>query len=225
MIIGSLSLALLGPLIAGGIAAWATHSGWGLLNLFQAPIWIEFIIAFICLDFAIWYQHLLFHKFPWLWRLHSVHHADRDLDASSGVRFHPIEIMLSMLYKCVVVLLLGPSVLAVIVFEIILNATAIFNHANLSLPPWLDRILRKVIVTPDMHRVHHSVIPEESRKNYGFNFSFWDRLFQTYQEAPREGQIDMTLGLETAQTNGPQNLLWSLLFPFKGVDRHDEVVR
>lgn len=206
---------ILGPLIAVSVAAWASLSGWGLFNLVDWPIWVEFVIAFILLDLAIWYQHVLFHKIPLLWRLHSVHHADRDLDASSGVRFHPLEFLVSMLYKCGIVVLLGPSVLAVIVFEIVLNGTAIFSHANMKLPLWLDRILRKIIVTPDMHRVHHSVIMSESQKNYGFNFSFWDRLFKTYQSAPAEGQTGMTLGLDTAQTDGPKTLIWSLIFPFK----------
>ena len=215
VISGSLSLMILGPIIAVSVAAWAALSGWGLFNLLNGPIWLEFLIAFILLDLSIWYQHVLFHKIPILWRLHSVHHADRDLDASSGIRFHPLEFLVSMLYKCGIVLLLGPSVVAVIVFEIALNATAIFSHANMKLPVKLDRILRKVIVTPDMHRVHHSIIFSESQKNYGFNFSIWDRLFKTYQAAPSKGQTGMTLGLDTAQTDGPKTFIWNLIFPFK----------
>lgn len=211
---GSLSLQLLGPLIAVGVAAWASLNGWGLFNLLDWPNWLEFIIAFLVLDLAIWYQHVLFHKIPWLWRLHSVHHADRDLDASSGIRFHPLEFLVSMVYKCGIVLLLGPAVLLVVIFEIVLNATAIFNHANLALPIWLDKPLRKIIVTPDMHRVHHSIILSESQKNYGFNFSVWDRLFRTYQADPVKGQIGMTLGLETAQSDNTQKIGWSLILPF-----------
>ena len=212
---GSLSLMVLGPLIAVGVAAWASQNGLGLLNLVDWPVWMEFGLAFLVLDFIIWLQHVATHKIPVLWRLHKVHHADRDLDASSGVRFHPIEILLSMLFKCVMVLWLGPMVLAVLVFEIALNATAIFSHANLKLPIFLDKTLRKIIVTPDMHRVHHSVIMRESQMNYGFNFSFWDRLFRTYQSSPNQGQTGMTLGLEDAQTNATQRLGWSLWLPFK----------
>jgi sterol desaturase/sphingolipid hydroxylase (fatty acid hydroxylase superfamily) len=215
VVTGSLSLSLLGPLIAVGVAAWAIQNGWGVFNLLDWPFWVEFSLAFILLDFSIWFQHVLSHKIPILWRLHRVHHADRDLDASSGVRFHPLEILLSMIYKCGVVLLVGPAVLSLIVFEIILNATAIFNHANLALPKKLDNLLRKIIVTPDMHRVHHSIIMDESQKNYGFNFSIWDRLFRTYQARPVKGQIGMTLGLEQAQIPQTQNLLWSLVYPFK----------
>ncbi len=215
VISGSLSLMVLGPLLAVGVAAWASLNEGGLLNLVDWPVWLEFGIAFFVLDFTIWLQHVATHKIPLLWRLHKVHHADRDLDASSGVRFHPVEIFLSMLFKCLIVLWLGPMVLAVVVFEITLNATAIFSHANLKLPVFLDKSLRKIIVTPDMHRVHHSVILRESQKNYGFNFSFWDRLFGTYQPDPSKGQLGMTLGLEDAQVNATQQFGWSLWLPFK----------
>ena len=206
---------ILGPLVAVGVAAWASQNGWGVLNLVNLPVWVEFILAFLILDFAIWLQHVTTHKIPILWRLHKVHHADRDLDASSGVRFHPVEILLSMIFKCVIVLWLGPTVLAVVIFEVVLNATAIFSHANMKLPRRLDRVLRKLIITPDMHRVHHSVIMAESQTNYGFNFSFWDRLFATYQADPTEGQTGMTLGLKEAQVNATQKLGWSLYLPFK----------
>lgn len=214
VITGSLSLQLLGPLIAVGVAAWAVANGWGILNFINWPIWLEFMIAFIVLDWAIWFQHVLSHKIPLLWRLHSVHHADRDLDASSGIRFHPLEILFSMIYKCGIVLLLGPAIFAVIVFEIVLNATAVFNHANLALPAWLDKPLRKIIVTPDMHRVHHSIILSESQRNYGFNFSVWDRIFRTYQAEPVKGQLGMTLGLASEQSDQTQRIGWSLLLPF-----------
>lgn len=212
---GTLSLMILGPLIAVGVAAWANQNNWGILNLIDLPVWIEFLLAFLVLDFSIWLQHVATHKIPVLWRLHKVHHADRDLDASSGVRFHPIEILLSMLFKCIIVLWLGPMVVAVVVFEIVLNATAIFSHANLKVPGKLDQSLRKLIVTPDMHRVHHSVIMQESQTNYGFNFSFWDRLFGTYQSEPVKGQTKMTLGLHDAQGSETQTLKWSLWLPFK----------
>ena len=215
VISGTVSLMILGPLIAVGVAAWASQNGWGVLNLVDLPVWLEFLLAFLVLDFSIWLQHVATHKIPVLWRLHKVHHTDRDLDASSGVRFHPIEILLSMLFKCLIVLWLGPTVFAVIIFEIALNATAIFSHANLNLPRAMDRTLRKLIVTPDMHRVHHSVIMPESQTNYGFNFSFWDRLFGTYQSKPAKGQTDMVLGLEEAQVSATQSLGWSLWLPFK----------
>lgn len=212
---GSIGLMVLGPLVAVGVAAWARQNEWGVLNLVHWPVWLEFGLAFLVLDFSIWLQHVTTHKIPVLWRLHKVHHADRDLDASSGVRFHPIEILLSMLFKCVIVLWLGPTVLAVLIFEIALNATAIFSHANLKLPKGLDSALRALIITPDMHRVHHSVIMAESQTNYGFNFSFWDRLFSTYQAEPTNGQTGMTLGLKEAQTEKTQTIGWSLWLPFK----------
>jgi len=213
-VINGLVVRLLGPLIAIGIAAWAIQNEIGLFNRTDWPAWLEITLAFILLDFAIYLQHIATHKIPVLWRLHKVHHADRDLDATSGVRFHPIEILLSMIYKCGVVLLIGPAVLAVLIFEITLNASAIFNHANLKLPLWLDRVLRPLIVTPDMHRVHHSVFPSETDSNYGFNLSVWDRLCRTYKAQPKEGHDGMTIGLSDYQTKKPASLLWSLVLPF-----------
>ncbi len=218
-LINTLAIRLLGPIVALTVASWAAANNIGLFNLnfrnlTQWPFWFETITAFILLDFAIYLQHIATHKIPILWQLHKVHHSDRDLDASSALRFHPIEIMLSMIYKCALVLLIGPSVLVVLVFEIALNASAIFNHANLSLPQWFDKLLRIVIVTPDMHRVHHSVLPEETDQNYGFNFSLWDRLFQTYLPAPKAGHENMTIGLSEHQNDEPSNLFWSLKLPF-----------
>lgn len=213
-VIDGLAVRLLGPLVAIGIAAWAVQNNIGLFNLTALPLWLEITLAFILLDFTIYLQHVATHKIPLLWRLHKVHHTDRDLDATSAVRFHPIEIMLSMLYKCALVLLIGPAVLAVLIFEIVLNASAIFNHANLKLPLWLDRALRLLIVTPDMHRVHHSVISSETDSNYGFNLSIWDRLFRTYTAQPKSGHDNMTIGLSEYQSTKPANLLWSLVLPF-----------
>jgi len=213
-LINTIAVRLLGPIVALTAASWATANNIGLFNVTSWPLWIEITLAFIMLDFAIYLQHIVTHKIPILWRLHKVHHSDRDLDASSALRFHPIEIMLSMLYKCALVLIIGPAAIAVLIFEIVLNASAIFNHANLSLPLWLDKVLRRVIVTPDMHRVHHSIYPVETDKNFGFNFSIWDRLFKTYLAAPQAGHERMVIGLSEHQSEDPSGLVWSLKLPF-----------
>lgn len=218
-LIDTLAVRLLGPIVALAVAGWASIQGIGLFNLIDWPLWLEIILAFIIFDFAIYLQHVATHKIPILWRLHKVHHSDRDLDASSALRFHPIEIMLSMVYKCALVLLIGPAVLAVLIFEICLNASAIFNHANLALPLWLDKFMRALIVTPDMHRVHHSVIADETDRNYGFNFSFWDRIFRTYKAQPKAGHEDMIIGLSEYQSAAPANLIWSLKLPFAKPDK------
>lgn len=209
-ILGAVSV----PLVAVAAAVLAGEWGWGLLNNVSWPGWVEVIIALVVLDFAIWFQHLASHKVPLLWRLHRVHHADRDIDVTTALRFHPVEIALSMLYKVAWVLVLGPSALAVILFEIILSGCAMFNHANLDLPAWLDRALRTLVVTPDMHRVHHSVRRAEHDSNYGFNLSIWDRLFRTYTAQPAEGHQGMVIGLTPYQTEGPARLGWSLWLPF-----------
>ena len=213
-VIDSLAVRVLGPLTAIATALWASGKGIGLFNITDWPIWLEIAAAFILLDFAIYLQHILSHRIPLFWRLHKVHHTDRDLDASSAVRFHPAEIILSMIYKCSIVLLIGPAVFAVLIFEIVLNASAIFNHANLKLPLWLDKVLRIFIVTPDMHRVHHSVIEGETNRNFGFNFSIWDRIFKTYKAQPEGGHERMTIGLSEHQSLGPSKLWWSLKLPF-----------
>ena len=177
-------------------------------------MWAELILAVIILDGVIYLQHVLSHRIPVLWAFHKVHHTDRDLDVTSALRFHPIEILFSMAYKIIWVIALGPSVAAVIIFEVLLNGSAMFNHANLRLPLWLDKALRSVIVTPDMHRVHHSVIESETNSNYGFCLSLWDRLFRTYTPQPREGHDGMSLGLNEHQDKGPNSLSWSLALPF-----------
>jgi sterol desaturase/sphingolipid hydroxylase (fatty acid hydroxylase superfamily) len=210
-VMGSVVGALMAPVLAVAVAAWATANGWGLLNMLSINPWIEGLLAVILLDFAIWAQHVALHYVPWLWRLHRVHHTDRDLDATSGVRFHPVEIAVSLLWKALVILALGPSVLAVIIFEVVLNATAIFTHSNIALPPRLDRAMRRAVVTPDMHRIHHSVIERETNSNFGFNLSIWDRLFRTYRA---QAQGPLTLGLSEHQTDRPAGLLFSLLLPF-----------
>ncbi|MEM9046411.1 MAG: sterol desaturase family protein [Pseudomonadota bacterium] len=193
----------------------AQKQGWGLFNGLDWPLWLECLIVFVLLDFAIWAQHWASHQIPILWRLHRVHHADRDLDVSTAIRFHPIEIALSMGLKIGLVYLLGAPAVAVILFEVVLNAAAMFNHANIRLGSW-DRVLRKVIVTPDMHRVHHSIIRAEHDTNYGFNLSIWDRLFGTFTSEPKGGQLGMTVGLKEHQSQEPTRLLWSLKFPFLG---------
>lgn len=210
-VLGSLVGVIAAPILALSMAALAAQSGWGLFNMTTLPIWLEVALAVILLDFAIWAQHVAFHYVPWLWRLHSVHHTDRDLDATTGVRFHPVEIGLSLLWKAGVILALGPAVLAVLIFEIVLNAGAIFTHSNIALPPRLDRLARLIFVTPDMHRIHHSVIMQETNSNFGFNLSIWDRLLRTYR-AQNDGEL--TLGLSEHQNEQPAKLLTSLYLPF-----------
>lgn len=207
------ALAVFLPLLAVGAAVDAGANGWGLFNHLDWPTWIEITLAVLILDFAIWAQHLITHKVPILWRLHRVHHADRDFDVTTAIRFHPVEIALSMLLKIGLVYLMGPAALAVVLFEIILNGTAMFNHANLRMPLWLDRWLRLVLVTPDMHRVHHSIHRHEHDSNYGFSLSIWDRMFRTYVAQPGEGHDGMTIGLEW-QDDRPSRLGWSLWLPF-----------
>ncbi|MBN2631012.1 MAG: sterol desaturase family protein [Rhodobacteraceae bacterium] len=208
------ALAIFLPLLAVGAAADASAQGWGLLNQTAWPVWIEAVVAILILDFAIWAQHLITHKVPLFWRFHRMHHADRDFDVTTAVRFHPVEIAASMLLKIGIIYLLGPSAVAVLIFEVLLNGTALFNHANLRLPLWLDRMVRMVLVTPDMHRVHHSVHRHEHDSNYGFALSIWDRIFQTYRPQPEAGHDDMVTGLQW-QDDKPTKLGWSLLLPFR----------
>ncbi len=201
------------PLLAVGAALDAQAQGWGLFNAIDLPLWLEVVAVVLILDFAIWLQHLITHKVPILWRLHRVHHADVDMDVTTAIRFHPIEIALSMLLKIGLVYALGPAAIAVVIFEIVLNGTAMFNHSNLALPQWLDRLVRRVFVTPDMHRVHHSVHREEHDSNYGFSLSLWDRLFGTYIAQPAAGHEAMEVGLQW-QDDRPSKLGWSLALPF-----------
>ena len=207
-------VALALPALAAGAAFDAANQGWGFFNQFEAPICLEVLLAILIFDFAIWLQHLITHKVPILWRLHRVHHADRDMDVTTAIRFHPVEIALSMLLKIGLVYALGPSVLAIILFEILLNGTAMFNHANIRLPLALDVAIRRILVTPDMHRVHHSVHRHEHDSNYGFSLSIWDRMFGTYIAQPAAGHDDMTTGLEW-QDDRPSKLGWSLVLPFR----------
>ncbi|MDX5350023.1 MAG: sterol desaturase family protein [Paracoccaceae bacterium] len=207
------ALALALPILAVAAAVDAGRIGWGLFNALDWPAWVELVLAVLILDLAIWAQHLVTHKVPLFWRFHRVHHADRDFDVTTALRFHPVEIAASALLKVGVVYLIGPAALAVLVFEILLNATAMFNHANLRLPAWLDRLVRLVLVTPDMHRVHHSVHRAEHDSNYGFALSVWDRIFGTYVPEPKAGQREMTVGLEW-QDDRTMRLGWVLGLPF-----------
>ena len=208
-------LRLLFPTAALGTAALAEASGFGLLPASGLPTWALFAIAVVAMDLAIYFQHILFHAVPLLWRLHQVHHADLDFDVTTGARFHPIEMVLSMITKLAVVALLGASAAAVVAFEVLLSATAIFNHSNLRLPVNVDRWLRWLVVTPDMHRVHHSVEVDEANTNFGFSLPWWDRLFATYRAQPRAGHEAMTIGLRGLRDPSLCNRLPSMLFlPF-----------
>lgn len=203
------------PLVAVAVAVWAERTGFGVFHWLALPGWLAFVLTLLVLDFAIWLQHLASHKIGWLWRLHRVHHADRDIDVTTAIRFHPVEIGLSMLYKMTWVAALGCPPAAVVAFEVILNACAMFNHANVALPAALDRRLRLVMVTPDMHRVHHSIERAEHDSNYGFNLSLWDRLFRTYVAEPAATHEHMTIGLAAFQSEAPARLGWSLSLPFR----------
>lgn len=208
------ALAVALPFLAVGAAIDAWRMGWGLFNLLDWPLWVEVLAAILLLDLAIWAQHLVTHKVPFFWRFHRVHHADRDFDVTTALRFHPVEILASMFLKIGLVYLIGPQAIAVVLFEVILNGTAIFNHSNLRLPLWLDRMLRLVLVTPDMHRVHHSIHRHEHDSNYGFALSVWDRIFRTYRPMPEGGHDKMVVGLQW-QDDTPSRLGWALMLPFR----------
>jgi len=215
--LNTLLLRLAFPLAAAGAAAFCAARGWGLLNHIEVPFWLALPIGVIALDFVIWLQHVMVHAVPLLWRLHRVHHADLDYDVTTGARFHPFEIGLSMLIKFAAIAVLGPPVLAVVIFEVLLNATAMFNHGNIRLPVGLDRVLRWFVVTPDMHRVHHSVEHDESNANFGFNLPWWDRLFGTYRAQPRGGHEAMTIGLRGhREVREAARLPGMLMLPFRG---------
>lgn len=219
---GNLTVVMLNTVIArllyaGGVvamAAVAQERHWGLLNWIEGPAWLQIGLAVLALDFIIYWQHQIFHGVPILWRFHMMHHSDLDLDVTSGVRFHPIEIVISMLVKAAAVLMLGVAPLAVVIFEVLLNGTSLFNHSNVHIPLSLDRILRWFVVTPDMHRIHHSTAPRETNSNYGFSLPWWDRLFGTYCAEPALGQLGMKIGLEHLGPPVCLNLFRMLRFPF-----------
>ena len=213
----SFVLRILFPTAAVGMALFAREHGWGVLNYVDVPYALAVIGAVLVLDFFIWLQHVMVHAVPALWRLHRVHHADLDFDVTTGARFHPIEILLSMLIKFAVIAVLGPPVLAVILFEVLLNATSMFNHSNVRIPVGIDRVLRLFVVTPDMHRVHHSIEDDETNSNFGFNLPWWDRLFGTYRDQPRAGHEGMTIGIRTFRDGKSCSWLTGMLvMPFKG---------
>jgi sterol desaturase/sphingolipid hydroxylase (fatty acid hydroxylase superfamily) len=214
--LNTLLIRVLFPVAAVGLAVVCQQKSWGLLNNFELPNWLAVLLAVALFDLIIYLQHVMFHAVPVLWRLHRMHHTDLDLDVTSGARFHPIEIVLSMAIKMVTVIALGPPVVAVVVFEVLLNGTAMFNHGNVLIPVSVDRVLRLIFVTPDMHRVHHSIIPKETNSNFGFNLPWWDRLFRTYRAQPEESHTGMTIGIEDFRSSRDLRLDLMLLQPFKG---------
>ncbi len=217
VVLNSVVLRLLFPAAAVGMAAFAAEQGWGIFNFYEVPFWLAVLLSVVAMDFIIYLQHIMVHAVPALWRLHRVHHADLDYDVTTGLRFHPVEIILSMLIKFATIIVLGAPVVAVVIFEVILNAMAMFNHGNVRLPLGLDRLLRTLVVTPDMHRVHHSVEDDEANSNFGFNLSVWDRLFGTYRDQPRAGHIDMTIGIHKYRTPAEvARLDGLLLLPLRG---------
>jgi sterol desaturase/sphingolipid hydroxylase (fatty acid hydroxylase superfamily) len=213
----SIILRLIFPAAAVGMAAFTGEQGWGIFNYYDVSPVVAVVASVVAMDFVIYLQHVMVHAVPILWRLHRVHHADMDFDVTTGARFHTIEIILSMLIKFATIIVLGPPVVAVVIFEVVLNATAMFNHSNVRLPPGLDRVLRWFVVTPDMHRVHHSVEDDEANSNFGFNLPWWDRLLGTYRDQPRAGHENMQIGIHTYRN--PRLVSWlhgMLLLPFVG---------
>jgi len=218
VVLDTVLVRLLFPTTAVGLALLAEAQGWGLLHALGLPVWASVLLAIMALDFAIYLQHVLFHAVPALWRLHRMHHADLEFDVTTGARFHPIEILLSMGLKLGVVAALGAPAVAVLIFEVLLNATAMFNHSNVRMPAWVDSVLRWVVVTPDMHRVHHSIIARETNSNFGFNLPWWDRLFGTYRAQPTAGHDAMIIGIEQFREPREQRLDRMLTQPFRDDD-------
>ncbi|MCQ8106027.1 sterol desaturase family protein [Methylomonas sp. SURF-2] len=196
-------------------ANWAVEHRFGLFNSLSPPVWLNMLLSLLLLDLAIYAQHVAAHRWQWFWRLHQVHHSDIDFDTTTALRFHPLEILLSMLYKVALVLALGASPMAVIVFEIILNGCALFNHGNVGLPPRAEAVLRYILITPDLHRIHHSCLPAETDTNYGFSLSCWDRLFKTYCPRARQAQTEMSIGLNGFRRTDELGFLQLLLMPFR----------
>jgi sterol desaturase/sphingolipid hydroxylase (fatty acid hydroxylase superfamily) len=216
VVVDTLVLRLLFPTAAVGVALIGESRGWGLLNNVALPAAVEVVAAVVLLDLVIYLQHVLFHAVPALWRLHRMHHADLEFDVTTGVRFHPVEIVLSMLLKLGAVAALGAPALGVLLFEVLLNATSMFNHGNVRLPERFDRVLRWVVVTPEMHRVHHSVVARETNSNFGFNLPWWDRLFGTYRPQPGAGHEGMAIGIEQFRDPSELRLDRMLLQPLRG---------
>jgi len=219
VVLNTILARLVFPMTAVALATLGEAKGWGLFHSIGLPAWAAVLLGVILLDLAIYLQHVLVHAVPALWRLHRMHHADLEFDVTTGARFHPIEILLSMVLKLMVIAALGPPAVAVLVFEVLLNATAMFNHSNVRIPTRLDRVLRLIVVTPDMHRIHHSVVPRETNSNFGFNLPWWDRLFGTYRAEPAAGQVGMTIGIKQFRDVSEQRLDRMLTQPFRGGDR------
>ncbi|MBI1942358.1 MAG: sterol desaturase family protein [Betaproteobacteria bacterium] len=220
VVLNSVIVRLLFPAAAVGVALYAEAHGWGLFNAYALPAWVAIVASVVALDLAIYLQHVLFHAVPALWRLHRMHHADLDFDVTTGARFHPLEIVLSMLIKLAAIAALGAPAAAVLAFEILLNALSMFNHGNVRIPERVDLLLRRVVVTPDMHRVHHSIERDETDSNFGFNLSLWDRLFGTYRQQPRAGHEAMTIGIPGFRDPGDcASLAGMLAIPFRGPKR------
>jgi len=228
LLVDAAVLRVVAPGAAIAVALAAEARGWGLLHALDLPAWAAIALAVVLLDLAVYFQHVLFHAVPALWRLHRVHHADLDFDVTTGTRFHPVEILVSVAIKCAAVAAIGAPALAVLVFEVILNATAMFNHANAGLPAGVDRWLRRLVVTPDMHRVHHSARRDETNSNFGFSLPWWDRLFGTYRAQPAAGHQGMTIGLDAFRTPADLRLDRLLLQPLRersggyAVDQREE---
>ena len=216
VLIDSIAVRLVFPMALAGVALLAQRQGWGLFNLFELSYLLKIIFSVLILDLAIYLQHVMFHSAPLFWRLHMVHHSDMDIDVTTGVRFHPIEIILSMGIKMIVVILMGAPPVSVLIFEIILNGTSMFNHGNVRYPQQIDSFLRLLVVTPEMHRVHHSTIRWETNSNLGFNFPWWDRLFGTYRDQPTKGHLEMTIGLDQYKEPKKLTLPWLIVLPFIG---------
>lgn len=195
-------------------AVSALDHGWGVLNIIELPLWLNVILTLVLLDLAIYGQHVASHKWRWLWQLHKIHHTDQEFDVTTAIRFHPLEIIISMIYKVILICFIGCNPLAVIAFEIILSSCALFNHSNIRIPLSIDKTIRLIVVTPDMHRVHHSVIKSETDSNYGFSISIWDRLFGTYTDQPRHGHDNMEIGLTEYRDKSDVQLQRLLLMPF-----------
>ena len=213
--LNTLAVRLIVPVAPVALAVVAADRGWGLLNLVELPFWLAVVLAVLALDLVIYLQHVMFHAVPALWRLHRMHHADLDFDVTTGFRFHTVEILLSVLLKLAAVVVIGAPAVAVVVFEVLLNGTSMFNHGNVRLPPGIDRALRWIVVTPDMHRVHHSDNPAETNSNFGFNLPWWDRLFGTYRAQPGLGHENMTIGLDAFRKDADLHLHNMLVQPFR----------
>lgn len=216
VVIDTILVRLMFPVVAVGLALLSEERGWGLFNVIAMPGWLAFVLSLLMFDLIIYLQHVMFHAVPALWRLHRMHHSDLEFDVTTGLRFHPVEILLSMAIKLAIVASVGPPAIAVLIFEVLLNATSMFNHSNIRIPPRIDSILRLLVVTPDMHRVHHSIYPSETNSNFGFNLPWWDRLLGTYRAQPKEAHESMTIGIKQFRTRRDLWLDRMLIQPLRG---------